>query len=312
MSISRPKMPSYTRTALLTPEPECRPYYARCGTLHDSSQVLHLMPDTSSGGQTLDGGGSNLSVSPSPPPVALEDTGHSTPTTPSQNQPHGARSFDLPLRADSVPAARHEHGGQAPPDGTRDGRHTWVSSPSNPDRGAHASIYPYDKGFFQSHFDLFYAWECPPFSMLSKEAFESDLHAGRDRYCSPALLAAVVCLASQFHDGSAWPACSCDGDSYFKEAKRFLQENAGAARLPNFQALGLLALREVRNGNKEEARELIEESVGGITALRREKEEAAENFSQEHHAVVDMAFCGAVSLSRYGLSSHSLYYQLGA
>jgi len=78
--------------------------------------------------------------------------------------------------------------------------------------------------------------------MLDREAFMEDFRNGGSRYCSPALVTAIACLATRFQHASVEPLDRDSGKAFFFQAKCLAAPTNGLADL---QALGLLSLYEI-------------------------------------------------------------------
>ena len=94
---------------------------------------------------------------------------------------------------------------------------------------------------------LYFTWSHPFYSLFSKELFLNDMTEGRDKYCSPLLvnaLLAVGCAYSDRPEARSNPSDpSTAGDHFFAEARRLLYENE-SSNLTTVQALALMGIRE--------------------------------------------------------------------
>lgn len=103
---------------------------------------------------------------------------------------------------------------------------------------------------------LYFCWEYPTFTSLSKEHFVTDFRAGRPRYCSSLLVNAMLALGCRFSKLPETFANSNDpessGDHFLAEAKRLLAED-DMLSLTTVQALGLLSIREASCGHDTES-----------------------------------------------------------
>lgn len=104
-----------------------------------------------------------------------------------------------------------------------------------------------DTAFVEHLMSLYFCWAHPTHSWLSKELFLDDMANGRNKYCSPLLVNAILALACSLSDQPAARENPSDpqtaGDHFFAEAKRLLNENE-SSNLTTVQALALMGIRE--------------------------------------------------------------------
>lgn len=133
--------------------------------------------------------------------------------------------------------------------------------------------------------------------LLSQPHCARDFYEGGQRYCSSALVNALLGWASQLVDPPVQLISQLSfGDAFVGEAKRLLGLEASHASLASIQALGVLALVETTQGNAEEAWNLVQESARSSIhlALRQgpdEDDDATKN-------VRATAYCGGFTLMR--------------
>ncbi|KAG8161184.1 hypothetical protein KVR01_009448 [Diaporthe batatas] len=114
-----------------------------------------------------------------------------------------------------------------------------------------------DRSLVQHLLALYFCWEYPTFASLSKEHFLKDFHHGRQRYCSPILVNALLALGCRFSTQPSTLANPDDpyssGDHFFKESLRlfFLEDNHHS--LTTIQALGIMSIREASCGRDSES-----------------------------------------------------------
>ena len=146
--------------------------------------------------------------------------------------------------------------------------------------------------------ELYFSWEHPAFPLLCKEAFMRDWEDRRQRYCSSALINAILSLASRFLDLSSGRS---DGprlsDCFFHEAKRQLADERDVT-LPDIQALGILALREMACGREADASRLSEDCVKMAEASLHDHKSNDTFEDAEYYIVRGTTICGAFSLCR--------------
>lgn len=186
---------------------------------------------------------------------------------------------------------------------------------------------------------LLFAWECPPLTMITREAFTADFVVGRqNRYCSWPLICAIVAVTSSLRDPPAAmdalktptndlvasasatststtlegtpasaatspSACSTttvdagyelSGQLYFEQGYKLLAEQRQCESLADVQALGLLSLHEVRNGNEASARVLAQRCLRDVSAIRGRGTVEDGTF----HAATAETYAGAFCLAR--------------
>ncbi|RCI10076.1 hypothetical protein L249_8759 [Ophiocordyceps polyrhachis-furcata BCC 54312] len=135
-------------------------------------------------------------------------------------------------------------------------------------------------------------WDCMPFCLLNKKLFLDDLASGGTRYCSPALVNALVALSMRMKEGSNDEALSGKTLSLIRDS---------SGRLPDGQALGVLALYQLVCGREADARDLASSFVTAMSQLRTQKPSLDEDDSYDGHQynqVISASYCGAISLVR--------------
>lgn len=165
----------------------------------------------------------------------------------------------------------------------------------------------WDVSFVLHLFDNLVNWDYLPFCLLCKEAFLSDYVNGRNRYCSSALVNAILALACRYlGDNGGGPKPSFDpnssaSESFYTEAESLLLNlrslHNGLDHIPDIQALGLLALYQVGCGHEAKAQELGEDCLASITDLCLNN--PVDGTEEQHYLVVRATtFCGATTLVR--------------
>ena len=108
-----------------------------------------------------------------------------------------------------------------------------------------------DVGFVQRLLDLYFRWSHTFYVIFSRECFYKDFRSGRDKYCSPLLVNAILAYACHYTDE---PAGRVDpenprtaGDHFFDEARRLLYQDETPS-LTTTQALCVMAMREPSAG----------------------------------------------------------------
>jgi len=108
-----------------------------------------------------------------------------------------------------------------------------------------------DVAFVERLLDLYFRWSHTFYVIFSRECFYKDFRSGRDKYCSPLLVNAILAYACHFTDE---PAARIDpdnsrsaGDHFFDEARRLLYQDETPS-LTTTQALCVMAMREPSAG----------------------------------------------------------------
>jgi len=122
---------------------------------------------------------------------------------------------------------------------------------SNGPRPSTWTTVTHDFAFVERLLDLYFRWSHPFYVIFSRECFYKDFRSGREKYCSPLLVNAILAYACHFTDE---PAGRTDpdnfrtaGDHFFEEARRLLHENETSS-LTTVQALCVMAMREPSAG----------------------------------------------------------------
>lgn len=114
-----------------------------------------------------------------------------------------------------------------------------------------------DSGLVSHLLALYFCWEYPTFASLSKEHFMKDFISGRDRYCSPILVNALLALGCRFSTQPNTRANPNDprtaGDHFFKECLRLFYRENDHHNLTTIQALGIMSIREASCGRDSES-----------------------------------------------------------
>ncbi|EXA30612.1 hypothetical protein FOVG_18032 [Fusarium oxysporum f. sp. pisi HDV247] len=114
-----------------------------------------------------------------------------------------------------------------------------------------------DSTLVQHLLALYFCWEYPTFASLSKEHFLQDFQEGRNRYCSPILVNALLALGCRFSTQPMSRANPSDphtsGDHFFKESLRLLSQERDHHTLTTIQALGIMSIREASRGRDSES-----------------------------------------------------------
>lgn len=157
------------------------------------------------------------------------------------------------------------------------------------------------KGHVVDHLiSLFFAWEIPPFTILSQPLFIQDYYQGGRDFCSPALVNAICSVATRYLEPGQFKEVEAPHDlsqEFYVEASRILAVEADIPNLASVQALGLLALREMSCGRELEAQELCIRAVRDLTTMDFEDLEGHRRLT-ECLSVRSVTFSGLLSLAR--------------
>ena len=117
---------------------------------------------------------------------------------------------------------------------------------------------------------LYFCWSHPYYSFFSEAAFLSDMAAGRNKYCSPMLVNAILAHASHYSDRPELRKDPDDpstaGHYFFEEAKTLLDEDDHSC-LTTVQALVIMGLREPSGGRDSSGFQLTGRAVRMSTEL---------------------------------------------
>jgi hypothetical protein len=153
--------------------------------------------------------------------------------TPANEGRYVAPSTALPLVSDDEYAGAYK-----PPPAINERAGTWTAVTQ-------------DVAFVERLLDLYFRWSHTFYVIFSRECFYKDFRSGRDKYCSPLLVNAILAYACHFTDE---PAARRDpdnprsaGDHFFDEARRLLYQDETPS-LTTTQALCVMAMREPSAG----------------------------------------------------------------
>ncbi|KAK7224189.1 hypothetical protein V2G26_012192 [Clonostachys chloroleuca] len=112
---------------------------------------------------------------------------------------------------------------------------------------------------------LYFCWEYPIFTPLSKEHFIKDFQAGRPRFCSSILVNALLALGCRYTPQPALRSNPDDpytsGDHFFDESQRLFIQEENHHNITTVQALGIMSIREASCGRDAEARRYAGQSI---------------------------------------------------
>ncbi len=214
-----------------------------------------------------------------------------------------ARRLSLPNPLDSRPASLYPTGSPAlyaplfnlPPPRHSQPPHQGMGGP-NPHTWTRVTS---DERLVQRLLDRFFANSLPYLSLLSQRHFMNDFREGNRRYCSEALVNAVLGMTCKVATATSQLISRVSfGDAFMGEAKALLARGGDHVSLPYIQALGILALSEMAQGNEEEASELAHESVRASIRFFIQTQQPNHSHDADFRAVRALAYCGGFSLIR--------------
>jgi hypothetical protein len=149
--------------------------------------------------------------------------------------------------------------------------------------------------------DALRTWDYLPFCLFCEDLFLRDYDNGATRFCSFALVHAILALSTRLinessDESSLLPSGWLSSQVLFDEARTKVADDS-AMILPNIQALGILALYRLRCGQEAEARDFARSFAARITQfcqLPLPDDETREDCSKARI----VTYCGAVSLLR--------------
>ena len=147
---------------------------------------------------------------------------------------------------------------------------------------------------------LYFCWEYPTFVSFSKEHFLRDFQEGRQRYCSPILVNAVLALGCRFSSRPMTRANPNDpytsGDHFFKESQRLLNLETGQHKLTTIQALGIMSVREASCGRDSESRYYAGQAMRLVVEMELHRDHFESD--EDELAVQSATFWGAFALDQ--------------
>lgn len=154
-----------------------------------------------------------------------------------------------------------------------------------------------DTQFVERLISKFFATSFSPLSPISQPQFIKGFRERSQLYCSESLVNAVLGRACKSFDSASQLISRVSfGDAFLGEAKRLLSAEQTHVALPSIQALGVLALVELSQGNDEEAWDLAEESVRSSIRLTLHTQGLCHD--HEYEASRALAYCESFTLMR--------------
>ncbi|KAM3512302.1 hypothetical protein MY11210_004015 [Beauveria gryllotalpidicola] len=151
-------------------------------------------------------------------------------------------------------------------------------------------------------FDVLVTWDSINFCILSKKQFLQDYETGSLRFCSSALVHAVLAVSTRLmnearDDAHILPTGWLGSQYFLQKANAALSKQESIDSLPDIQSLGMLALYHIRSGQEKEARQLAESCSARIQSLCA-RESVLDTPEAEYAKVRAATYCGAISLLR--------------
>jgi hypothetical protein len=100
---------------------------------------------------------------------------------------------------------------------------------------------------------LYFSWDHPVCSVLSKYDFIKDRDTGSQRYCSPLLVNVIAALGCRFSDRVKIKTNLEGGEKFYSEAERLWGAEHGDTLITTIQATALMSLWEASQGRESKA-----------------------------------------------------------
>ncbi|OAA48126.1 Fungal transcriptional regulatory protein [Beauveria brongniartii RCEF 3172] len=160
---------------------------------------------------------------------------------------------------------------------TRAGRELTLPSAPLDAYGMSTDMDPWTQvGWTRAHirhlFDVLVTWDSTSLCILSKKQFLQDYETGSLRFCSSALVHAVLAVSTRLmnevrDDAHILPTGWLGSHYFLQKANATLKEQGSVDSLPDIQSLGMLAFYHIRCGQEKEARQLAESCSARIQSL---------------------------------------------
>ncbi|KAJ3497960.1 hypothetical protein NLG97_g1503 [Lecanicillium saksenae] len=150
--------------------------------------------------------------------------------------------------------------------------------------------------------DVLITWDYTAFILLRKEDFLQDYEEGSTRFCSSALMHALLALSTHMINGKedesgVLPSGWLSSQWFLLRAEALLRSRESSGSLPDIQAFGVLALYSIRRGREQEAIRLAETCFSSIRTLCS-KNDTVDTSNEQYSRVQATTYCGALSLLR--------------
>ncbi|UNI24014.1 hypothetical protein JDV02_009794 [Purpureocillium takamizusanense] len=150
-------------------------------------------------------------------------------------------------------------------------------------------------------FDVLGTWDSLALCLLSRDVFLRDYQNGSGRFCSSALVHALLALSARLVNGASdnkdvLPSRWVGSKIFSDEAAAIIENDRHRSNLPNVQALGVLSLYRLRLGQEADALRLAEALLAGVTELCQCGQ--SDGDQAEYTKALATTYCSAVSLVR--------------
>lgn len=143
----------------------------------------------------------------------------------------------------------------------------------------------------------FFSAPCSLLCFIQQSSFMKAFREGDPRYCSEALVNAILGKACKSYGTTSNIVSRMTfGDAFLGEAKRLLATEPNHVNLPSIQALAVLALAEISQGNDDDAWDLAWASVKAAIHFGRQTREQDSHVDQELATARALSYCGGFSL----------------
>lgn len=143
----------------------------------------------------------------------------------------------------------------------------------------------------------FFSAPCSLLCFIPQSSFMRAFREGDPRYCSEALVNAILGKSCKSYGTTSNVVSRMTfGDAFLGEAKRLLAAEPNHVNLPSIQALAVLALAEISQGNDDEAWDLAWASVRAAIHFGRQTREQSFQVDQELATARALSYCGGLSL----------------
>jgi hypothetical protein len=149
---------------------------------------------------------------------------------------------------------------------------------------------------------LYFCWEYPIFSCLSKHHFVKDFNSGKGRYCSALLLNAILAVGCRFSDhveARTDPDNSeTAGMHCYAEAERLLKICHKERSVTIVQSMILMSTWNASRGDYRKARFYAGQSIRMATEVGLHQERDIDEMSEDAREVCNTTFWGAFMLDQ--------------
>lgn len=149
---------------------------------------------------------------------------------------------------------------------------------------------------------LYFCWEYPIFSGISKRHFVKDFNTGQDRHCSSLLVNSILAVGCRFSDhvrvrtdpdGSETAGAHC-----YAEAERLLSLCRGERSVTVVQAMGLMSSWNASCGHYRKARFYAGQSIRIAIEMGLHQEKGIDEMSEDTREVRSTTFWGSFMLDQ--------------